>query len=84
MLNKGFVINAPVSVGSVSEHANEIISICENSCDRYVCVANVHMVITARRDANLRKVINNAFMVTSDGLPLVWVLRSRASVKQNG
>lgn len=77
MLNKGSVINAPVSIGSVSEHANEIVAKCEDSRSSYVCVANVHMITEARRDDKLRNVLENAFIVTPDGLPLVWSLKQQ-------
>ncbi|MEX2647479.1 MAG: WecB/TagA/CpsF family glycosyltransferase [Alphaproteobacteria bacterium] len=43
----------------------------------WVCVANVHMVTLARRDAELRAAMAGAFLVTSDGMPLVWCLRRR-------
>lgn len=42
---------------------------------RYVCVANVHMTMTSRDDAAFRAVVNNADLVTPDGMPLVWMLR---------
>lgn len=77
MLDKGFVINAPVSIGSVSEQAYEIINKCNDSFGNYVCVANVHMVTTAQRNERLKNVLENAFIVTPDGLPLVWSLRQQ-------
>ena len=42
---------------------------------KYVCVANVHMVMEAYNDNNFRKIINNADLVTPDGMPLVWAMR---------
>ena len=41
----------------------------------YVCVCSVHGLMEARRSPGLRRVFNRAGMVTSDGMPLVWVLR---------
>lgn len=40
-----------------------------------VAVCNVHSVMTARRDAALRAAIADATIATTDGVPLVWVLR---------
>ena len=37
-----------------------------------VCVATVHMVMEAVDDPDLRRAINAADLVTSDGMPLVW------------
>lgn len=41
---------------------------------RYVCVANVHMVMECYDDASLQTLVNSADMVTPDGMPLVWTL----------
>ena len=43
---------------------------------RYVCVANVHMIMEAFDDPAFRNVVNGADYVTSDGMPLVWALRT--------
>ncbi len=42
---------------------------------RYVCVANVHMVMESYDSAEFRQIVNNADLVTPDGMPLVWMLR---------
>lgn len=41
----------------------------------YICICNVHSVVTARQDPRFRDVINNADMATPDGMPLAWSLR---------
>jgi len=48
--------------------------IAEGSC-RYVCVTGVHGVMESRRDQQLRRIHNEAGMVTPDGMPLVWFSR---------
>ncbi len=42
---------------------------------RYVCVTTVHTVMEAHDDASLLQIVNNADLVTPDGMPLVWGLR---------
>ena len=42
-----------------------------------VCVSNVDMVTRAVTDRKLAGVMTHAFMVVTDGMPLVWVLRAR-------
>jgi N-acetylglucosaminyldiphosphoundecaprenol N-acetyl-beta-D-mannosaminyltransferase len=42
---------------------------------QYVAVANVHSLMTARRDAALACAMQNAHIVTPDGMPLVWALK---------
>ena len=40
-----------------------------------IAVCNVHSVMSARRDAALYDAISQADIATSDGVPLVWLLR---------
>lgn len=41
----------------------------------YVCVRDAHGVIRCQHDAQLRAIHNRAFLVTPDGMPLVWALK---------
>jgi N-acetylglucosaminyldiphosphoundecaprenol N-acetyl-beta-D-mannosaminyltransferase len=41
----------------------------------YVCVTGVHGVSEAQSDADFRRILNQAFLCTPDGMPLVWVGR---------
>jgi len=45
----------------------------------YVCVTGVHGVIESQSDQDLRRILNQAGLVTPDGMPLVWVSRLRNS-----
>jgi N-acetylglucosaminyldiphosphoundecaprenol N-acetyl-beta-D-mannosaminyltransferase len=42
----------------------------------YVCAAAVNNIMEARRSAAYGVVMRNAALVTSDGMPLVWMLRA--------
>jgi len=42
---------------------------------RYVCVSNVHMVVTAQQDSDLAAAMQLADMATPDGAPVAWMLR---------
>lgn len=46
---------------------------CES---RYVCVASVNNVMEAYDDLEFRRIMNEADLVTPDGMPLVWGLRA--------
>ncbi len=46
----------------------------EKSC--YVCVANVHMTMEVFDNAVFADIVNNAALVTPDGMPLVWGLKA--------
>ena len=39
----------------------------------YICVTGVHGVMEAQQDERLRKILNNAFLCTPDGMPMVWM-----------
>lgn len=48
-----------------------------------VCIANVHMLVEAYRDANFASVLQRADLVTPDGMPLVWMMRVLGSPQQD-
>ena len=49
---------------------------------RYVCICNVHSVVTASHDADFKRVLNLADMATPDGTPVAWMLSRQGFVDQ--
>jgi N-acetylglucosaminyldiphosphoundecaprenol N-acetyl-beta-D-mannosaminyltransferase len=45
----------------------------------YVCVTSVHGVMEAQRDFQFRDILNQALLVTPDGMPTVWVGRMQGN-----
>jgi N-acetylglucosaminyldiphosphoundecaprenol N-acetyl-beta-D-mannosaminyltransferase len=41
----------------------------------YVCVTGVHGVMEAQKDPRLRVILNQSFLNTPDGMPMVWIGR---------
>ena len=41
----------------------------------YTCIRDAHGLVRCQRDASLRRIHNEATMVTPDGMPLVWALK---------
>ncbi len=41
----------------------------------YICVTTVHGIMESQRNENLRRIHNQAGLVTPDGMPLVWLSR---------
>src|ERR1035441_6746598 len=39
----------------------------------YICVTGVHGVMEAQDDAAFRNILNQAFLCTPDGMPMVWM-----------
>jgi N-acetylglucosaminyldiphosphoundecaprenol N-acetyl-beta-D-mannosaminyltransferase len=66
----------PITAGTLKKVTRAIVNVAGED-GGYVCVANVHMVTIARRNAGLLRVMENAKLVTSDGMPLVWALRQQ-------
>lgn len=60
---------------SYADAADRVISWARAGESRYVCVANVHMVMEAHDDPTFRQIVNDSDLVTPDGMPLVWALR---------
>lgn len=49
---------------------------------RYVTICNVHVVVSASRDADYRDIINGSDMATPDGAPVAWMLRRQGFANQ--
>ncbi|MGH8809450.1 MAG: WecB/TagA/CpsF family glycosyltransferase [Noviherbaspirillum sp.] len=49
---------------------------------RYVCVCNVHSVVTTTTDVEFKIAVNNADLATPDGAPIAWALRRLGHPKQ--
>jgi len=43
----------------------------------YICVTGVHGVMEAQADTAFRKILNEAFLCTPDGMPMVWAGKLR-------
>lgn len=66
-----------INGGTYADTTTRLLTWAQRAESRYVCVANVHMVMEAHDSADFRDVVNGSDWVTSDGVPLVWVLRRR-------
>ena len=60
---------------TMDEAAGEVGGWIETGARRYVCVADGHSLIQASRDPALKAVFEDAGLVTTDGMPLVWLSR---------
>jgi len=49
---------------------------------RYICAANVHMLMEAYDSVDYAQIVNAADLVTPDGMPLVWMLRLKGQRDQ--
>ncbi|WP_416448244.1 WecB/TagA/CpsF family glycosyltransferase [Leeuwenhoekiella sp. A2] len=77
------LINIDISTGKYSTFIKDLLNIAASGTSTYVCVANVHMLIEAQKDQAYNDIINNAYMVTPDGMPLTWSLSLLYGAKQD-
>ena len=69
------VVSPPLAVRRIAEWAGRRES-------RYVCICNVHSVVTAAQDAAFMRVLAHADMATADGAPVAWMLRRYGATGQ--
>ncbi|SFD26910.1 N-acetylglucosaminyldiphosphoundecaprenol N-acetyl-beta-D-mannosaminyltransferase [Tropicimonas isoalkanivorans] len=69
------VLGVKVSALNLDTAATCIQAAVDEGRRGYVCVAGAHGIVESQSDADLRAVFNGAFLVTPDGMPLVWELR---------
>jgi N-acetylglucosaminyldiphosphoundecaprenol N-acetyl-beta-D-mannosaminyltransferase len=70
------VLGMRVDATSYHDASERIVRWAKESRSAYVCVANVHMTMETHDSAEFRRVVNGADLVTPDGKPLVWALKS--------
>jgi N-acetylglucosaminyldiphosphoundecaprenol N-acetyl-beta-D-mannosaminyltransferase len=78
-LSGRFILGMRVDPSSYPDATETIVRWAAEGGSRYVCIANVHMVMEAHDDPSFQDVVNGADFVTSDGMPLVWALRLKGS-----
>jgi N-acetylglucosaminyldiphosphoundecaprenol N-acetyl-beta-D-mannosaminyltransferase len=64
-----------VNITSYADACSVIRDWAEQGASKYVCVANVASVMDSYDSPQYRRVMNEADLVTPDGIPLVWALR---------
>ncbi len=76
------VISTPIDVIDCDSALSIIMSWAKNRESRYVCMCNVHSVVTAKQDSNFGTVLKNADMATPDGAPVAWLIRKFGYAQQ--
>lgn len=71
----GDVIGSPIDALDWDEAVSRIAGWAARRESRYVCICNVHSVVTARGDEAFARVVREADMATPDGAPVAWMLR---------
>ena len=74
-IQKRKIIDINVSALDYSSALCEISYWIDKGIKEYVCVSAVHLLMECQKDLKLREGVNKAGMVTTDGMPLVWVMK---------
>lgn len=74
----GDVLGAHIDALSWNDAMARLLGWAHARESRYVTICNVHVVVSASRDAAYLEIINGSDMATPDGAPVAWMLRGRA------
>lgn len=77
------LISIDISIKSYKCFLRDLAANAQNRISSYTCVANVHMLVEAYKDKDFAAVVNNADMVTPDGMPLTKALNNLYDIKQD-
>lgn len=69
------ILGVGVSAITVADAVGSVERWIRARTPNYVCITGVHGVIESRTNAELRRIHNQAGLVTPDGMPLVWMAR---------
>ncbi|MEW6400369.1 MAG: WecB/TagA/CpsF family glycosyltransferase [Chloroflexota bacterium] len=62
--------------------SQELIRWARAGQSRFVCAANVHMLMEAYDSAPYKEIVHSADLVVPDGMPLVWMMRAKGQKRQ--
>lgn len=71
------ILNIPISTVNMHTAVETIMGWITRRAPHFICVRDVHGIMRAQDDAELAEIHERASLVTPDGMPLVWILRSR-------
>ena len=69
------ILRVRIDATSYADATERVLDWARRGESRYVCCAAVNNIMEARKSADYRTVMDQADLVTSDGMPLVWMLR---------
>jgi N-acetylglucosaminyldiphosphoundecaprenol N-acetyl-beta-D-mannosaminyltransferase len=76
------VLDSSIDVISWDTTIDRIMNWAFENQSRYICICNVHSIVTARNNRTFNHIIENADMATPDGMPVVWLMRCLGYKKQ--
>jgi N-acetylglucosaminyldiphosphoundecaprenol N-acetyl-beta-D-mannosaminyltransferase len=77
------IISLSISTGSYQYFLDRILELARKKQSSYICVANVHMTIEAYWDSKYADMVNDADLVTPDGMPLAKAMKLFYGLRQD-
>src|SRR5476649_313865 len=77
MTNRVNVLGVGISVLNLQSALEAIADAVRARRKGYICVRDAHGVMLAQKDAAFRRILNEAFLCTPDGMLMVWMGRLR-------
>jgi N-acetylglucosaminyldiphosphoundecaprenol N-acetyl-beta-D-mannosaminyltransferase len=76
------VLSAPIDVIGWDDALAKLSYWSARRESRYICICNVHSVVTATLDSKFCRVVKEADMSTADGAPVAWAMRRKGYENQ--
>ncbi len=76
------IIGVKVEPTSYLVATQDITTWSQQGASRYICIATAHSIMEAYDSLEFKKILNQADLVTPDGMPLVWMLKLRGYPSQ--
>jgi N-acetylglucosaminyldiphosphoundecaprenol N-acetyl-beta-D-mannosaminyltransferase len=73
MIPRFHILGSPVDAMNMETCCAAVGQALDSKTKGYVCVAGVHQLTEAYEHPEFRKVLEKAFLVTPDGMPLSWI-----------
>ncbi len=77
------LLGSPVTALSFDTQIKTMLEWARNYESRFVCIANVHMLMEAYWNSQFSSILKNADIVAPDGMPLVWMMKLMGVRQQN-
>lgn len=67
------VLGVGISAITMEEAVTETLHLIAKGGTGYICVTGVHGIMEAQKDPEFRRILNESFLTTPDGMPTVWI-----------
>jgi N-acetylglucosaminyldiphosphoundecaprenol N-acetyl-beta-D-mannosaminyltransferase len=74
------ILGVPCVSGDLDSATQTVLALARDGRGGYACFSNVHVLMLAQSDPNLRDVLRGARAVFPDGAPVAWLQRRHGSV----